>query len=649
MSLQMLTVMSNKYGADENFVLAGGGNTSFKDNGVMAVKTSGTQLATIKAEEFVKMDMNPLTAMLNKDYPKDDDAREAAALADMMATRLPGEEAKRPSVEAILHAMFPQKFVLHTHPALINGMTCGKSGEAMCREMFGDSAVWVPLTKPGYVLATVCKRLFAEAEAKIGKHPQIVILQNHGIFVAADTVGEIDAIMNDVVAKFNSKIASKPDFSPVEFAVDKIVEILPAVRMLYSPEGKAVTAFCANKQVVDFLSDEKKFASLAKPFSPDHIVYCKDEPLLIAAGDDIAKAFESYSARKGFSPKIIAVKNVGFISVGSTKKEAETAKTLFLDAVKVATYAASFGGALHLPDDFTKFILDWEVEQYRIAAAFVDSGAKRLDGKIAIVTGSAQGFGKGIAEELTKQGAYVVIADINADGAAKFSAELNEKYGAYCSIAFVADVTNEDSIAKMVDDTVVNFGGLDLFVANAGVSFPGPIFEISNDKFDLITKVNYTGYFLCAKHAARVMSVQNSFASGYLTDIVEINSKSGLVGSNKNSAYAGSKFGGIGLTQSFALEFVEFGIKVNAVCPGNYLDGPLWADPEKGLFKQFLEAGKVKGAKDIADVRKHYESLVPLKRGCDPVDVARAIFYAVEQKYETGQAIPVSGGQVMLS
>ena len=132
-------------------------------------------------------------------------------------------------------------------------------------------------------------------------------------------------------------------------------------------------------------------------------------------------------------------------------------------------------------------------------------------------------------------------------------------------------------------------------------------------------------------------------------DIIAMSSKSGLEGSNKNFAYAGSKFGAIGLVQSWALELCAYNIKVNAICPGNYLDGPLWSDPEKGLFVQYLNAGKVPGAKTVEDVRKFYEAKAPMNRGCLPIDVARAVMYCVEQKYETGQALPVTGGQVMLN
>ena len=151
------------------------------------------------------------------------------------------------------------------------------------------------------------------------------------------------------------------------------------------------------------------------------------------------------------------------------------------------------------------------------------------------------------------------------------------------------------------------------------------------------------------QHAAPVLAAQHAANPDYWSDIIQINSKSGLAGSNRNGAYAGSKFGGIGLTQSFALELVDDNIKVNSICPGNFFDGPLWSDPKNGLFVQYLRAGKVPGAKTVADVRRFYETKVPMRRGCEAPDVVKAILYIMEQTYETGQAVPVTGGQVMLS
>ncbi len=275
-------------------------------------------------------------------------------------------------------------------------------------------------------------------------------------------------------------------------------------------------------------------------------------------------------------------------------------------------------------------------------AVTVSTKTGRLAGKVAVVTGGAQGFGKGIAESMNAEGAYVVIADMNYDGAVATAGELEG------AIAVKANVSDEESVAAMYRETVLAFGGVDVLVANAGIVRAGSLEEMTKSNFELVTAVNYTAFFLCTKYAAAVMKIQHRFAPERLYDIIQINSKSGLAGSNKNFAYAGSKFGGIGLTQSFAMELAPFNIKVNAICPGNFLEGPLWTDPEKGLLVQYLKAGKVPGAKTTQDVLRFYESKVPLNRGCRTIDVARAIFYVCEQDYETGQAIPVTGGQEML-
>ncbi|MBI9095151.1 MAG: SDR family oxidoreductase [Sphaerochaeta sp.] len=269
--------------------------------------------------------------------------------------------------------------------------------------------------------------------------------------------------------------------------------------------------------------------------------------------------------------------------------------------------------------------------------------------KIALVTGGAQGFGEGMVRSLSEMGAFVYIADMNVKGAQDLAASLNYVACITVAKALSVNVTDEASVEAMMREVARETGGIDLFVSNAGVLRAGSVKEMSLKDFQFVTSVDYTGFFLCSKHASLMMALQNVASQAYYTDLVSISSKSGLEGSNKNGAYAGAKFGTIGLTQSFALELIEDNIKVNAVCPGNFLDGPLWSDPDKGLFVQYLKAGKVPRAKTVEDVRRFYESKVPMGRGCKTEDVMRAICYIVEQKYETGQAVPVTGGQVMLN
>ena len=639
--LEKLVLMSNKYGKNPEYVLAGGGNTSYKDDNYLYVKGSGTALATIDEKGFVKMKRAELSSMMEKQYSAEDDKREAEALIDMMNARFDTVNGGRPSVEALLHNLFNKSYVLHVHPAAVNGLTCGKDGEKAAYELFGDKVIFIPITKPGYILAKTCFEKMKEYKEKTGRDADFVILQNHGIFVAADTTEEIDDMMQSIMSKITAQIKVKPDFSEADFNIDLVTGIAPKLRMLYG--NGSVATFVTNKE----LQNPETFKKISLPFTPDHIVYLKAYYLKIDENDDIAAKYEEFYNINGFKARVVYLNNQGYFLLGDTRKDTETEKALLLDAVKIAVYSESFGSRLPMAQPFVDFIINWEVESYR-AKAGKTAVFGRMQGKIVIVTGSAQGFGKGIAEELIAEGANIVIADMNYDGAVALADDLNAKYGFGRAFAIKANVAEEQSVQNLINSTVLYYGGLDTFVNNAGIVRAGSLEEMTLQNFELVTSVNYTAYFLCSKYAIRPMKAQHEIDKNYMMDIVEVNSKSGLKGSNKNFAYAGSKFGGLGLTESFALELAPFNIKVNAVCPGNYLDGPLWSDPERGLFIQYFNAGKVPGAKSVDDVRRHYESLVPLNRGCLPSDVAKAIMYIVEQPYETGQALPVTGGQEML-
>jgi len=300
------------------------------------------------------------------------------------------------------------------------------------------------------------------------------------------------------------------------------------------------------------------------------------------------------------------------------------------------------------PDHEIKKLIIPGLGSFTLTVSGTKASNTRLRGKVSLVTGGAQGFGEGIARELAAAGAHVVIADLNLPQAEIVAASLNEEYGSGTSTALAVDVGQEASVQALMENIVLKFGGLDLLVSNAGVLRAGGLEEMSLQHFEFVTKINYTAFFLVTKYGSRPMKIQARYNPSYTSDIVQVNSKSGLEGSNKNFAYAGGKFGGIGLVQSFAKELVEDRVKVNAVCPGNFYEGPLWSDPEKGLFVQYLNTGKVPGAKTVQEVYDFYVGKVPMRRGCSPTDVTRAIMYCVEQLYETGQAIPVTGGQNML-
>lgn len=269
--------------------------------------------------------------------------------------------------------------------------------------------------------------------------------------------------------------------------------------------------------------------------------------------------------------------------------------------------------------------------------------------KVCFVTGAAQGLGKGIALDIIKKGAYVIVADLNGEGAAETADKFNLEFGNGIAIPVKINVADEQDVQTALKLAVAYYGGLDLLISNAGIVRAGNVDELSVQDFNLVTNINYNAYFILVKYASKIMKIQHKANPEYWMDIIQINSKSGLVGSKNNSAYAGSKFGGLGLTQSFALELADFKIKVNAICPGNNLDGPLWSDPVNGLYVQYLKSGKVKGAKTVEDVRNHYLGLVPMRKGVQPEDLGKAVCYLVEQENETGQALPVSGGQEMLN
>ena len=654
--VKQLIEVSQYYGQKKEYVIAGGGNTSFKDEKQLWIKASGVNLGDITEKGFCVLDRKKLAEIPNQKFSTDSDKREEEVKNALLNSRIDPDSGLRPSVETSLHNLFESSFVVHTHSTLVNGLMCSNKVAEKTLEIFGEEVLYIPYTDPGYILFIAVEKEIKKYKEKYHADPKVVLLQNHGIFVAANSIEEIKTIYANVKATLINAFDEFPEEKELPVS-EKIIKVLPAVRMLLSDEKLKVATAFNSSWVSSFISDKNSFEKgIEKPFNPDQMVYCMSEYLFIENSasaetiiDEAKLKISDFKNRKGAVPKVIFFQNEGVIVAEDSPVSVSYLKDIVNDFCQISKLAENFGGPHPLSPEQAAFIENWEVENYRKKVSLGGKPVGRLENKIVIVTGAAQGFGAGIAEILHTEGANIIVADLNEQKGTEFANQLNSKKTKNKAYFISVNVAESASVKELVDKTVLQFGGLDVMISNAGILRAGSLDEMDQATFELMTKVNYTGYFLCAKFAQPAMKMQNKIKPTYFTDIIQINSKSGLKGSNKNFAYAGGKFGGIGLTQSFALELMPFNIKVNSICPGNFFDGPLWSDPENGLFVQYLKAAKVPGAKTIADVKAFYEAQVPAGRGCTAEDVAKAIFYVIDQQYETGQAVPVTGGQNMLS
>ncbi len=363
MVIEKLVEFSNFYGSNEELVLAGGGNTSAKDGDVMYIKGSGTSLSTITKDGFVKMNRTKLKEIFSKTYPDNDKEREALFLEDLSNAKEPGEESKRPSVETTLHSLFEYTFVLHLHPALVNGLTCSQNGKSKAKELFGDSVIWVDVCKPGYILSKICFDLMEDYKVKMGRSADMILLENHGVFVAGNTVEELGEKLGLITSKIRSQIVIEPDLSSGEFDGDKSMSTFNILNDTFSDDF--VISYDPSVESLKVAESEDALKKIYNPFNPDQVVYCKPYPVYVEDEKDIPEKVNEYKNKNGFLPKIILVKDCGAYAVDASEKGSENASMLFNDALKIACYAESFGGGKPMTDELTDFIVNWEAESYR--------------------------------------------------------------------------------------------------------------------------------------------------------------------------------------------------------------------------------------------------------------------------------------------
>ena len=367
-ALKGLIALSNQYGTGTDYVIAGGGNTSWKSDSVLWVKGSGQALATIGAEGFVKVDRKALAALWTRKFSSDPDQREREVLADLMAARLPGEEHKRPSVETLLHDMMPFAYVVHTHPTLVNALTCAQDGEKTFQRLFAHEALWIPLVNPGYLLSKIVKDSLEAFQKENSRVPSVIFLQNHGIVVAGNTAAEINATYARIMKAIVAEVKVQPDWAPQPVDVGREAQFLAALVPVAQKALASQRVFLTRvmgKTTLGLAADDEAFAPLASAFSPDHIVYMGVSPIRVATPAELPAAFAAYQAKWHKPPQVVLARGLGAFCLGPTEKTANQAHLLFLDEVKIAVTTPSFGGPRFMTPEHIDFIMNWEVEAFR--------------------------------------------------------------------------------------------------------------------------------------------------------------------------------------------------------------------------------------------------------------------------------------------
>ncbi len=356
-----LIEISQFYGTNKEYVIAGGGNTSFKDDKFLWIKASGIALADIDEDGFVRMSRERLKVISEKEYSKDANEREAQVKEDLAAA-VDSTDGKRPSVETSMHDVINYPYVIHTHPTVVNALSCSIDSELWTKKVLGDDVLFIEYIDPGYKLF---KRVADEIKifnSKKGYAPKVILLENHGIFVSADTTEEVKEIYNSIEQNILEHIGNQ---IPTEDIVSFVVDNSEVLKAAYTNDT-VIKAF-TNPTIADFVEDKASFSAIDTAFTPDHIVYCKSKYLFLESFDasKIEGQISSFTEETGFPPRIIGLKKKGILIIGENEKSVGTILELILNMMKISWLARKLGGSKPMTKEQIAFIENWEVENYR--------------------------------------------------------------------------------------------------------------------------------------------------------------------------------------------------------------------------------------------------------------------------------------------
>ncbi|ABF43888.1 MULTISPECIES: bifunctional rhamnulose-1-phosphate aldolase/short-chain dehydrogenase [Deinococcus] len=663
--LTALTYRSRLLGADRRLVNIYGGNTSTKsvekdhlgrDVTVLWVKGSGSDIATITEQGFAGLKLDEVLPLFGREHMTDE---EMTAYLER-TTFEPGRP--RQSIETLLHAFVPAKHVDHTHPDAIIAIACTPRGQEIVREIYGDRAAWVDYIRPGFTLS----KQIGEA---VRKNPRLeaVVMGKHGLVTWGNTAKESYEntlrIIREAQAYLDAHREAQPfggarvSSVPEETAKVLLASVLPVLRGAMKGARPVILTVDRSPEVMAFVNSNAAAAlSQVGAACPDHLVHTKRVPLFLDWTPDQGQAALLQAAREGVerfkaeytayfeenrhegdvmfspSPRVILIPGLGMVSSGPDAQGADVSRQLYLRAIQVMQGASSLGGFVSLTAAESYAVEYWPLELYKLAQK---PAPKVLEGHVALVTGAASGIGRAIARRLSQDGAHVVIADLNAEGGQQVAGEITAERGYRRAVGVPMDVTDETQVQAAYQTAILEYGGVDIVVNNAGIASSAPIEDTSLEMWNRNQSILSTGYFLVAREAFRILKAQGTGGN-----LVFIGSKNALAAGKNAAAYSAAKAAEIHLARCLAEEGGAAGIRVNSVLPDSVLSGSAIWD---GKWR--AERAATYGIRED-QLEEFYRQRNTLKVNILPEDIAEATFFFATPAASktTGGILTVDGG-----
>ncbi|MCY8931247.1 bifunctional aldolase/short-chain dehydrogenase [Bacillus atrophaeus] len=662
-----LVYRSNLIGSDRAVCNWGGGNTSMKtyekdfrgrDIEVMWVKGSGSDLATMKAHNFTGLKLEDIRPLIEREEMTDEE------MVEYLAHCMIDSKHPRPSIETLLHAFLPYQHIDHTHPDAIISICCADNGKQIAEDIYGNRFVWVPYVRPGFTLS----KMIAEGVAN-NPHAELVLMEKHGLVTWGNTSAEsyekTISIINEAERYINKRIEEKNAFGGERYeslqAEERrqiLAKIMPVIRGAVSSEKKMILSYDDADDVLQFVNSVKApELSQTGAACPDHLVHTKRIPLYVdwnPQEQDIDallknvkagitrfkseyKAYVERNKQKGdqcfeSAPRVILIPGIGMINTGKSLEMSKVSGALYHRAIAVMKGSSALGRFVSLSENESYNIEYWPLELYKLTLAPAEAEFSR---KVAFVTGGAGGIGSAACRRFVSEGAHVVVADLNVEGAQRIAGEINKTYGEGRVMALKMDVTKEEEVQQAFEQTALTYGGVDIIVNNAGLATSSPLEETTLKEWNLNINVLGTGYFLVAREAFKQMKQQN--AGG---NMVFVGSKNSVYAGKNAAAYSSVKALETHLARCIAAEGGEHGIRVNSVLPDAVLQGSaIWGS-------SWREERAAAYGIEPDQLEEHYRKRTTLLVNIYPKDIAESIAFLASSKAEktTGCMITVDGG-----